>query len=87
MDERRASLPIRCGRLFLWPVFEAITMMMMWQIVSHVVITLIAVAALAIRIEHRLTKIETDVAWLKKNARAFCQGEFEDERKEKGRNP
>lgn len=35
------------------------------QIVSHVAITVIAVAALALRLEHRLTKIETDVSWLK----------------------
>ena len=78
MDERRASLPIRCGRLFLWPVFEAITMMMMWQIVSHVVITLIAVAALAIRIEHRLTKIEMDVTWLTRNISSHCERKKDD---------
>lgn len=35
------------------------------QIFSHAVITLIAVVALALRLEHRLTKIETDVTWLK----------------------
>jgi len=85
MDERRASLPIRCGRLFLWPVFEAITMMMMWQIVSHVVITLIAVAALAVRIEHRLTKIETDVTWLTRNINAGGCEDSLDPRTKKGR--
>ena len=31
----------------------------------HLVITLGAVFAIAIRNEHRLTKIETDVSWLK----------------------
>jgi hypothetical protein len=37
----------------------------LWQILSHVGITLAAVVSLALRLEHRLTKIETDVAWLK----------------------
>ena len=32
---------------------------------SHLLITLIAVFGVAIRNEHRLTKIETDVSWLK----------------------
>lgn len=54
-------------------------MMVLWQIGSHVVITLIAVVALALRIEHRLTKIETDVTWLKHNANAFCKGELHNE--------
>jgi len=35
------------------------------QIAGHIVITLVALFSLAVRIEHRLTKIETDVAWLK----------------------
>lgn len=40
--------------------------MMIWiQVASHVTVTIIAVAALALRIEHRITKIETDVSWLK----------------------
>ena len=34
------------------------------ELISHVVITVIAVAALAVRIEHRLTKIETEVIWM-----------------------
>ena len=49
------------------------------QIISHVCITLAAVVALALRLEHRLTKIETDVTWLKKNATTFCEGVNEDE--------
>lgn len=57
-------------------------MMAMLQIVSHVVITLIAVAALAIRIEHRLTKIETDVAWLTRNINAGGCDDSPDPRKE-----
>lgn len=36
-----------------------------WQVASHVVITIIAVVGLALRQEHRLTKIETDVTWIK----------------------
>lgn len=40
-------------------------MSMFFQIASHIGITLIAVVGLALRIEHRLTKIETDVSWLK----------------------
>lgn len=28
-------------------------------------VTIVAVAVLALRIEHRITKIETDVSWLK----------------------
>lgn len=40
-------------------------MVVLLQIASHIGITLIAVVGLALRIEHRLTKIETDVSWLK----------------------
>lgn len=36
-----------------------------WQVISHVGITVIAMVGLAFRIEHRLTKIETDVNWIK----------------------
>lgn len=48
-------------------------MLVVLQIVSHVVITLFAVVALVIRIEHRLTKIETDVVWLIKNNSSGCE--------------
>ena len=40
-------------------------MAVFFQIASHVVITIVAVVGLALRIEHRLTKIEMDVTWLK----------------------
>ena len=40
-------------------------MMAFLQIAGHVVITIVAVVGLALRIEHRLTRIETDVSWLK----------------------
>ena len=38
------------------------------MLASHLAITLIAVFSVAIRNEHRLTKIETDVTWLKDKA-------------------
>lgn len=50
-----------------------------WQIASHVAITLIAVVTLALRIEHRLTKIETDVSWLKINTDVHCEGDGKNE--------
>lgn len=43
-------------------------------IISHVAITLAAVVSLALRVEHRLTKIETDVTWLKRNVDNMCTG-------------
>jgi len=44
------------------------------QLAGHVIITLLALAAIAVRIEHRLTKIETDVNWLKLNTVRECKG-------------
>ncbi len=38
----------------------------------HLVITLGAVFAIAVRNEHRLTKIEMDVSWLKENNSKGC---------------
>jgi len=58
-------------------------MLVVLQIVSHMVITLIAVAALAIRIEHRLTKIETDVTWLTRNINSGGCDDSPDPRKGK----
>jgi hypothetical protein len=46
-------------------------MVVVLQTVGHVVITLAALFGLALRIEHRLTKIETDVSWLKQNIDGF----------------
>lgn len=37
------------------------------QIVIHVVITIAAVVGVAVKIEHRLTDIEADIRWLKRN--------------------
>ncbi|MCK4794559.1 MAG: hypothetical protein KAV87_63100 [Desulfobacteraceae bacterium] len=45
------------------------------EIVGHVLITLTAVIAIAIRIEHRLTIIETDMKWIKQNAVSGCKGD------------
>lgn len=33
--------------------------------ISHIAVTLVALGTLALRLEHRLTKIETDIGWLK----------------------
>lgn len=45
-----------------------------WQIAGHLAITLVAVVSLAVRIEHRLTKIETDISWLKNNQKCKQSG-------------
>lgn len=47
------------------PGFGEITMLEFILFVGHACITLVALIGLALRIEHRLTKIETDVSWLK----------------------
>lgn len=53
--------------------------MMEWiQLGTHAFITILAVAGLALRIEHRLTKIETDVSWLIKNNSSGCEGKDQD---------
>ncbi|MFZ2149257.1 MAG: hypothetical protein WAV28_18760 [Sedimentisphaerales bacterium] len=51
----------------------------MWEIISHVGITLAAVVTLALRLEHRLTKIETDVSWLKTRMNLGQKGDCQDE--------
>lgn len=48
------------------------------MLASHLVITLIAVFSVAIRNEHRLTKIETDLSWLKENNKSGCEKESKD---------
>lgn len=40
-------------------------MMQLIYLACHGTVTLIALFGLAIRLEHRLTKIETNVEWLK----------------------
>lgn len=39
--------------------------MMILQIIGHGIITVIAVVAVVVKVEHRLTEIETDITWLK----------------------
>lgn len=53
---------------------------MTWiQIISNLCVTVIAVVALALRLEHRLTRIETDVAWLKRRMGFNCKGDSDNE--------
>jgi len=49
------------------------------EIIGHVAITLIAVVGLALRTERRLTRIETDVTWLKLNIGSACKGDSDNE--------
>lgn len=49
-------------------------MIEIFTIGCHIGITLLAVAAIAVRIEHRLTKIETDLTWLKNNQKCENNG-------------
>jgi len=48
-------------------------------IVTHICVTLVALGAVALRVEHRLTKIETDVTWLKETLEKNCTGDLKDE--------
>lgn len=34
-------------------------------IILHIIVTVLAVGALAVKVEHRLTQIETDIGWIK----------------------
>lgn len=34
-------------------------------LITHGIVTIFALVGLAMRLEHRLTKIETDVSWIK----------------------
>lgn len=63
--ERKWLLAIGLRLLVVRDVLERISEMVLLQIVSHVGITLVAVIGLALRIEHRLTKIETEITWIK----------------------
>lgn len=48
------------------------------QIGLHTMVTLLALFAIGLRLEHRLTKIETDVSWLKDKMNGGghgCQGQ------------
>lgn len=54
-------------------------MMVVIQIASQAVVTVIAVLGLALKLEHRLTKIETNLSWLINNAKCGCAEEQENE--------
>lgn len=42
------------------------------QIGLHTMVTLLALFAIGLRLEHRLTKIETDLNWLKSKRELGC---------------
>lgn len=57
--------------------------MFQWiYIACHGTVTIISLFGFWIKLEHRLTKIETDMSWLKQNANAGCErkGKNEDDR-------
>lgn len=54
-------------------------MTVVWQIGAHILVTLVAVVGVAVRMEHRLTKIETDVSWLKANQKCGEKGDQKSE--------
>lgn len=66
-EELEGLLPKGCMVIRSAPGFEIKMMIVFIQVAGHVAITLVAVVSLALRIEHRLTKIETDVKWLKES--------------------
>lgn len=43
--------------------------------IGHATVTVGTLVAVAVRIEHRLTRIETDVSWLKNNRNCCEKGE------------
>ena len=40
--------------------------------ISHIIVTVVAVGALAVKVEHRLTKIETEITWIKQRLDKLC---------------
>lgn len=46
-------------------------------LITHGIVTIFALVGLAMRLEHRLTKIETDLSWLKNNNKQNCGKENE----------
>lgn len=45
--------------------------------ITHGIVTIFALVGFAMRLEHRLTKIETDLSWLKENNSRGCDEENE----------
>ena len=44
-------------------------------LIAHVIVTLLAVGALAVKLEHRLTEIETDIKWIKQRLDKHCKSD------------
>lgn len=80
MDELKALLPIRCMPAIAGLIFGALNVYNVIYLAGHAAITLIAVVGLCLRLEHRLTKIETDLTWLKQNQ--HCGEESRDKNEE-----
>jgi len=49
------------------------------EIIGHIIITVLAVTALTVKLEHRLTKIETDVEWIKQKINTNLNGDLKNE--------
>lgn len=47
------------------PTFEVLTMLQWIYIAAHGTVTIMGLFGFWIKLEHRLTKIETDMSWLK----------------------
>lgn len=46
----------------------------MWAaLVTNIIVVVTVVGAFSLRIEHRLTSIETDIKWLKRTINANCK--------------
>jgi len=65
MDERSPANAIRSTALWNGLIIEVLMMLQWIYLASHGVVTVIGLFGFWIKLEHRLTKIETDVAWLK----------------------
>jgi len=44
-------------------------------IAIHAIITLLAFVGLAVKLEHRLTEIETDIKWIKQRLDKHCKSD------------
>ena len=78
LDERKALLPIWSMPSIDGLIIEVPKMVEAIYLAGHVAVTVIAVFGVCIKLEHRLTKIETDLTWLKQNSN--CGEGCEDEK-------
>lgn len=47
--------------------------MIQWYIIcGQTVVIVLAIVGVSVRLEHRITKIETDVTWIKELAKSNC---------------